>query len=463
MEPADELVVISDLHISEGRLDDCDAELEGHLVAFVGWLAGRGHGVELVINGDFLDFVQASPWTGADLEDRTQDGVPLCFTQRQSRDKLKAIAAAHPGVFKALRSFLDARIDHRITILPGNHDADFYWKEVRDDFHALVGSPERCRYFLDPAYVPDGYPWLWIEHGQQADPVNRFEARGAECWSEGRPPILRSRLGEDRLYECTGTRFLIKFMNALDAKYPFIDNVKPFSRFIRIFGTSAVTPGLGSIKAALAVGSMLRYLADLGLHHRGDVMALEDGTGNAVEHPLAAWYRRAAPVKRKEFAARLRDAGFERDMPIEMLFQKPAEFDRLKSFLGERLELIEDLGEADESLLGKREGTLTLKGGFNADETEDLATHASFIAAAQPVTTVVMGHTHEPVNRVGTHTYFNTGSWTRYYRFDQAEKTQPWKLLSEQSYERFPYRLLYARASRSTGGATLETWKERNK
>lgn len=411
MDPAAELVVVSDHHISEGKLDDFDQELEGHWVAFVESLAAQPHAVELVINGDFLDFVQATPWSGANLEDHTEDGVPLCYTQRKSRDKLAAIAAAHPEVFAVLRRFLDARPDHRITILPGNHDADFFWEKVRGDFAELVGPPPRCRFHLERHYVADGYPWLWIEHGHQADPLNRFEARGEERWSPEAPPILRSRLGEDRLYECTGTRFLIKFMNGLDAYYPFIDNVKPFSRFITIFGATALEP-----RAILAIGSALRYLAELGLYHRKDVLSRdsEEGAG----HALGAWYESALPADRKALAARLRESGFETDLPLGMLFKDPEELERLQVHLADRIDILAGLGEGNESLLGAEEGTLALKAGFSANETEDLAKYAATITSAR---TVVMGHTHEPVDRPGAQSYFNTGSWTRYYKFAEEE------------------------------------------
>jgi hypothetical protein len=47
-----------------------------------------------VINGDFLDFVQAEPWQSPDFESETPDGVPLCFTQEQSLQKLESILSA---------------------------------------------------------------------------------------------------------------------------------------------------------------------------------------------------------------------------------------------------------------------------------------------------------------------------------------------------------------------------------
>src|SRR5262249_42566142 len=157
--PQREILIISDLHISEGVLDDCDAEIEQHLVSFLGWLAARGTSVELIINGDFLDFVQASPWPGTDLEDRPADDLPLCHTERQSLEKFDGIRRAHTTVFQALRELLTIHPENRLTVLPGNHDADFFWPRVRDAIAAAVTTGEaaaRLSVHLEPAYQPEG-------------------------------------------------------------------------------------------------------------------------------------------------------------------------------------------------------------------------------------------------------------------------------------------------------------------
>ena len=75
-------VVISDIHVGAGALDDCDAELERCLIEFVGDLSSTDGPIELVINGDFLDFVQAPPLDGSDLQGLAPDGQRLCFTER---------------------------------------------------------------------------------------------------------------------------------------------------------------------------------------------------------------------------------------------------------------------------------------------------------------------------------------------------------------------------------------------
>ncbi len=134
------VIVVSDLHISAGELDDCDEELEQHVIDFIGGLNYRGDSVELVINGDFIDFVQAPPWRGSDLRTKSDNGVSLCFTEQQSLAKLQACIQRHAPIFDALQAFLKKKSDNLVTILPGNHDADFFWPSVQDVLRAAVSG-----------------------------------------------------------------------------------------------------------------------------------------------------------------------------------------------------------------------------------------------------------------------------------------------------------------------------------
>src|SRR6516162_7488182 len=223
------LVVISDIHVGSGPLDDCDAELERGLVSFLEQMAADSEPTTLVINGDFLDFAQAEPWQGKELESSTADGVPLCFTEEQSVEKLKGIVRAHRPIFDAAGEICRPGSGHRLVILPGNHDVDFFWDKVRAEFvAALGGSRDRLQFHLEQSYRPEQFPGVWIEHGHHYDECNNFRARDRDYWSEARPPIFADVKGIPRLLECVGTRFLIRFLNRLDRDYPFVDNVKPF-------------------------------------------------------------------------------------------------------------------------------------------------------------------------------------------------------------------------------------------
>src|SRR5262245_33111458 len=103
------VVVVSDLHMGSGVLDDFEPEMEQALVDFCQTRVAEEPSTELVINGDFLDFVQADPWQSPDFENVTPSGVPLCFTQKQSLTKLENIIGAHAAAFDALGKLLKSK------------------------------------------------------------------------------------------------------------------------------------------------------------------------------------------------------------------------------------------------------------------------------------------------------------------------------------------------------------------
>jgi len=309
------LIVISDLHMGSGPLDDFEPEIEEHFVKFLEELRNRDGSTELVINGDLLDFVQAPPYKGSTLRDKTHDGIPLCFTEEQSRQKLEAIHSDHKKSFEAIRDFLAHRPANRLVLLPGNHDADFYWSGVQKRFCDLVCGNDRAlrrqiTYYLDPVYRPAVCPNVWIEHGHQHDPINSFVINGESFWSTNNPPILTDRHGAPRLYECIGTRFMIQYLNDLDLKYPYVDNVKPFTRFLQLFGASALRPGYGPIQAAVAVASMNAFLAKTLVTQPKDVLSLqEDRTTSPADLVLAA-FEQSTASRQQSFIKSVIDRGY---------------------------------------------------------------------------------------------------------------------------------------------------------
>lgn len=446
------VVVVSDLHVSAGALDDFDHELESHFVSFLEEdLARREYPIELVINGDFLDFVQAPPFSASDLQARSAENHPLCFTQSQSLTKLTAIYNAHRPTFCALTKFLAANPANRLVVLPGNHDPDFFWPSIRREFIKLVSNddPELAKSInihLDSAFRPHGCKGVWIEHGQQYDPVNSFFLAEQPCWSEDYPPILHDG-DEDRLYACLGTRFLIDYLNDLDQVYPFVDNVKPFSRFVRLFLVSAVNPKLGPIKAAVAGWRILGYLSNLAIAHPKDLLGI-DGIRTKDETDLLSRIGQLARHDKTLFEKI--NHKYPSDLDLRLILKIPAEQDRFLAWLSDNLYLLEEIpAKAQENLLSlssEDDNYLSLSKSFRLDETALLTAAAVRILLEdreESIKLVIMGHTHEPVNKPDSLAYFNTGSWTRCYRFDETNQSSSWSILKEQSYTSFPYLLNY--------------------
>ncbi len=458
----EKILVISDLHVGAGPLDDCDPNLEGCLVDFLRRHSAAGTPAELVINGDFLDFVQAEPWEGAGLESSSPEGHPLCFTQRQSVEKFDAIANSHAPIFEALGEFLSADESNRLVVMPGNHDADLFWPRVRARFRRAVCGRDRGRkgrllFHLERGYRPSSAPQVWIEHGHQHDPNNSFFVETDEIdpvvgckvrkpvWSAASPPVFADAAGVPRLFECIGTRFLIRFMNSLDARYQFVDNVKPFGRFLRIFGVSAFKPGFGPLRAAASVWQMLRYAVREGITSPESLLSLErpeDGFG-----PTALLRRLVGEMgdeEAAEFVRLLKEAGYDELWGTpDMHVKDPERAESLMSFLSDHMELVDRLEARDYALLSAdgTPGTLSLGAAFFVNETAELRAAAGRLLGRDGVTHVVMGHTHEPVSEPG---YVNTGCWTRYFRFGDDGEMRSWKVLDKDSYELFPYRLGFA-------------------
>lgn len=473
MTPDRLVLVISDLHMGVPPLDDFDDEVEQHFVRFLDEWCQYAGPVELIINGDLLDFVQAPPFAGADLEDSSPDGVPLCFTEAQSLQKLEAIAAQHAASFRALGRFLGAGDDRHVTILPGNHDADFFWDRVRTAFTAAVCGDdvkaERLRFHRQRVYRPPGHEHLWIEHGHQYDPINRFFVAGHSRWSEDAPPILQSRTGTSRLYECIGTRFMIRYLNRLDRDYPLMDNVKPFGRFLKMFGASTLAADYGPLKVAVVIAAMCRYLAATVATHPKDLLEYRAVSLPDSESPLRTAVEKASPAAVRAFADALTAAGFRHRRAPMVMLQNPDQARELEEFVAQHPEVVDALGKQ------QIKGAMELGRGFKVDETHDLLLEADRILreSANGCRFVAMGHTH---GRHGGDKYFNTGCWTRYYtehphqpvHLNRGPLRQPpnpsvWELLEAGSYARFPYSLDVLE-SRSTPApaVTMKPFAERH-
>jgi len=454
------LVTISDLHISAEPLDDFDGEIESKFSGFLSELGLGSAQVELVINGDFLDFVQAPPYEGEALESfSSAEGLPLCFTEKQSLEKLEAIYKAHPGVFSGLRAFLAAKPGNQITLLPGNHDADLFWSGVQASLQQKIGVADRFRIHNERVYKPPSFPGLWIEHGHQFDKINSFFLDRFECWSLQNPPVFKDKRGRLRLFCCLGTRFMIRFLNRLDKDYPYVDNVKPFGRFVRLFAASALVSGYASLKVAVTMWRLLSYVAETGITSRSDLLSVE---GQPLDPSNAMAGRlRELNERSKDLQNRVHKAGFRSDMPLSLVLDDEAQAEELIAFLADHTVLLDGLDQDDTGYLSTSgdQGTLTLARGFRLDESRELMGGARKILAEPGVTMVIMGHTHEPLNRPGKLAYLNTGSWTRYYQQTRSEQLRSWSVLKAGQQNQFPYALKYVDVdSESVEGAELKDY-----
>src|SRR5689334_8524228 len=179
-------IIISDLHVGGGPNDPGDDHVydTNQFVRFLESLgtdkAGQEGHIELIINGDFLEFGQVRPEVYA-----LASALYWC-SQSESLQKLEAIVQGHSDFFVALKTFQET--GNRVTLAAGNHDVDLYWPGVQDRLRD-VGGP--MLFELGHATYTRYDGRLLIGHGHMYDPANRFEH-----WDN---PILSEPSGDDRL------------------------------------------------------------------------------------------------------------------------------------------------------------------------------------------------------------------------------------------------------------------------
>ncbi len=216
--------VISDLHLGMGHRGDgtlhpledftSDATFRQLLD-----LIERESGDELVINGDWLDFLQLEPLE-AYPQDKlfSADGHRLGWTEKDSLKKFESCksANAHRGFFDDLSSFLKS--GRKLTVLMGNHDPDLFWDAVQSEVFQLLKPPERQQLEFVQTFIRRGT--AHIEHGNQySTPENKFYNPANvfhQCTQDQ----------ETRLEMVWGSIFMMEFFNKLEEEYPFADNVK---------------------------------------------------------------------------------------------------------------------------------------------------------------------------------------------------------------------------------------------
>ncbi len=210
-------LVISDLHLGKGRKTPLgminpleEFYFEDKLVEFIDFYSSgkyRDYEVELVINGDFLNFLQVD-YHGHFLTVVTE-GVAL--------EKLKGIIKGQEKVFRALKEF--ASVPHRsISYIVGNHDQAMLWPQLRAYFNECVGTSVK---FKNIAYNFDG---IHIEHGHMHEAANRLDPKKF---------FLKKDLPEPIMNLPFGSHFFIDFVMKIKQKHPHVDKVRPFNKMIR--------------------------------------------------------------------------------------------------------------------------------------------------------------------------------------------------------------------------------------
>ncbi len=413
-------LIVSDLHLGGGAADPGDdhvyqnRQLERFVRQRLASPAGQAGGIELFFNGDFLEFAQVRPQAY-----RSPSADYWC-SEPESLEKLEAILAGHDHSFAALHDFQAA--GNLVTLAAGNHDVDLCWPAVRKRLRARIGPGLRFETGVDWVERHDGR--LHIGHGHLEDPANRFKH-----WSA---PILQAPDGA-RLEMCPGTLFMVRFVNGLEGRYPFADNLHP----VQNLATVLLREDTGGFASAgwMLLKFIARHAKTLGASEASDVgrrLLARLREDDDFAQRLAAACRLLGAERSPESVRR--DVSDE-DSLAELMRQlfavvPPDDWQALFA-----LQPAAVLGAAGSKTLG----TIVGARHFGRKALRDLAQRRFDACPAAQV--VVMGHTHLPDDQpFDNGRYLNPGSWTRYL---DLEKHPPLRLDDLRDESRFPYELNY--------------------
>lgn len=177
---------------------------------------GLGSTCELVINGDFLDFL-------AEKSDDDLTWKPFIDNSMSAAKRLSVMIDRDRIVFDALKDLLAA--GHRLTILLGNHDTELSILPVRQVLEQeLKTDGKHFRFIFDGEAHLIG-PVI-IEHGNRYDGWNVIDHDGLR-----RTRSAQSRgeaLSQDRAFSApAGSVMVATVMNQIKERFPFVDLLKP--------------------------------------------------------------------------------------------------------------------------------------------------------------------------------------------------------------------------------------------
>lgn len=215
-------IVVSDFHLGKGDFhpnglpntmeDFHQDERFRELLLFYSRGEGRdgAKDVELVINGDFLDYL------AVDVNGRFIDAM----FEADAVAATQAICAGHPEVIEGLREF--GRTEGcRIRYQMGNHDPAVVWPEVQESLRNILGVP--IQFGFDDYSFDD----VRIEHGHQREVIHQFDQQQLIL-----PPGVLNRPAPI-LNMPFGCFFVTQFVNDLRMRRHYIGQVVPFRLYLR--------------------------------------------------------------------------------------------------------------------------------------------------------------------------------------------------------------------------------------
>lgn len=413
--------VLSDLHLGAGYARSGDNPLEDFTVsqefaAFLREIAQESHQdnreVELIINGDLFEFLQVPAVTDYDPTISYPTEAYLDSSEAASIKRLNIIVEGHHEIFDALSDFMHVEKPQRhVTIIKGNHDVNLFWPGVKSRLREILGASGSRASLMRFADEFVSREKIYIEHGhQRAEKMNGY--------SDSFDP--RSADDPTQLYYPVGSHFVINFLNEIERRWPFVDQIKPLTTLIWY------ALNWNFEFAAKALAYFIRYSLTLSNTQLDPTRELLFPTAVLLERledddrrrDMAQQYK-ADPVFRQKFHQQIQ------------YYLDQANLDQAESINFSSLRATEDPLE-----MGRMNQT---------QQRSMLRQAAEKITNQEKAKVIVFGHTHEPVQELLSNgsIYINTGSWVKDFSYASPHT---WEMLFRGMHQsNRPDRLPYAR------------------
>lgn len=311
-----DVIVLSDLHLSSDEpgqgLFGADRALEEFLL----WVVEQTSPTTVVLNGDVFDFLFAKSLPGLEPD-------------RLERET-DAIIESHRPVFAALGK-VACSSRHSLVITSGNHDPELIFHGVRRKIEAALGANGHRPLVTWLVYgealaLTVGRARVLIEHGDRLDPWNEIDRNELNSAA-----ILSSRglTGYHEYVPPLGSQLVINHLLKLRGSYPWVELLKPEREamlplllFLTSFKEKVEHAGVMNLYSAAEVNSRLTKLrrwndpASQFRKQRGDGTSIGDKIRAKVESLNRARdeKKRAELVTQLQKAAR-KDTFFREDVP----------------------------------------------------------------------------------------------------------------------------------------------------
>lgn len=412
----------SDLHEGAANKSRRSREIDRDLVKLLSHYrtrAPKSKRWRIVIAGDFIDFIgmtiplEVANWLETEPTDEERLHG-LGSAADHAKLKLRRVAERHHDVFVALAAFVAD--GHALSLVHGNHDIEFHWDSVKDEFRKLLfeRAPVRARARGRAAFFAsiEFNPWffyrdgvVFIEHGHQYDPF-------CATWNVMSPVSPTDQKRVARGFSDTLLRYVVRpTLGMKDYGHETV-GVMHYVSFAMRLGVS------GMLALALRFVDAVKELFRIrraALSHAAEVLRKD-------HEQRVARFAEATRLGRDKLSALL---------SLQVLPVTASIRGILASVLLDRIAvavvaLFLLLVLAFASFVDARVlwGALavTLVWGLShfylsrqrqVDPAQTMSERAARLSAIFPAAFVVMGHTHVPtVMRAGAATYINVGSWS---------------------------------------------------